>query len=49
MEQGAYQFANEDLSFMGYVLHVYDRLLPFRHLLCVINETDRKGLDVDED
>jgi hypothetical protein len=49
MEQGTYQFANEDLTFMGYVLHVDERLLPFKHLLYLINETHRQGLDVDED
>ncbi len=49
MEKGEYRFMDEDLPFMGMVLEVDDRLLPFKHLLAVINETHRKGLDVDDD
>ena len=48
MEQGDYQFANEDLPFMGIVEKADDRLLPFKFLFHMINETHRKGLDVDE-
>lgn len=48
MVQGTYEFGDEDLPFMRIVNTADDRLLPFKFLLRVINETHRKGLDVDE-
>ena len=48
MENGEYQFRNEDLPFMELVEGVDDRLLPFKFLFRMINETHRKGLDVEE-
>ena len=48
MVQGTYEFRDEDLPFMRIVNTADDRLLPFKFLLRVINETHRKGLDVDE-
>lgn len=48
MVQGTYEFRDEDLPFMRIVNTADERLLPFKFLLRVINETHRKGLDVDE-
>lgn len=48
MVRGTYEFRDEDLPFMPIVNTADDRLLPFKFLLRVINETHRKGLDVDE-
>ncbi len=48
MVQGTYEFRDEDLPFMRIVNTADDRLLPFKFLLRVINETHRKGLDVGE-
>ena len=46
MVDGEYQFGREDLSFMGLVeRHGED--IPFAVLLHQINETHRKGIDVD--
>ncbi len=49
MEDGTYRFENRDFPFMEIVDRYDDRQLPFRYLLRVINETHRKGLDVDGD
>lgn len=49
MADGSYTFANEDLQFMRIVEHEDDRLLPFKYLFLVINETHKKGLDVDDE
>lgn len=49
MEDGSYRFANEDLPFMEYVDRYDVDLLPFGFLLRQINETHRKGLDVEPD
>jgi len=49
MEEGEYQFEDADLPFMSLVQHQDDMLLPFKHLLYVINATHRKGLDIDSD
>lgn len=48
MRDGSYRFDNEDLPFMNIVRETSDRKLPFKFLLQMINETHRKGLDVDE-
>jgi len=45
MEKGEYVFADEDLPFMDIVSKQDSRSLPFGHMLKVINETHRKGLD----
>ncbi len=47
MEDGTYQFANRDLDFMPLLNRCDDRVLPFKYLLRMINETHRKGLDVE--
>jgi hypothetical protein len=48
MEDGTYAFGNRDLPFMEIVNKHDTDALPFRYLLRVINETHRKGLDVEE-
>jgi hypothetical protein len=48
MAAGTYEFGNEDLPFMRVVEKCDDRLLPFKYLLRQINETHRKGLDVED-
>ena len=48
MKQGSYQFGREDLPFMD-ILHVYGDQIPFATLLKQINETHRKGIDVETD
>ncbi len=47
MEDGTYQFVNQDLPYMPLLNRCDDRVLPFKYLLRVINETHRKGLDVE--
>lgn len=47
MAAGRYEFADEDLPFMHIVQVADDRMLPFKNLLKVINETHRQGLDAD--
>lgn len=49
MRDGSYRFANEDLPFMNIVAKTADNKLPFKFLLQMINETHRKGLNVEED
>lgn len=49
MADGSYKFGDEDLPFMELVRKTDERLLPFKHLFGVVNETHIKGLDVDED
>lgn len=48
MEAGSYAFANQDLAFMELVDKYDADALPFRYLLRQINETHRKGLDVED-
>ncbi len=47
MADGTYQFGKEDLRFVNVVSKQDERILPFKRLLLKINETHRKGLDVD--
>ncbi len=47
MKEGSYQFENKDLPYMALVNKLSDKVLPFKHLLNVINETHRQGLDAD--
>jgi hypothetical protein len=44
---GEHEFKNEDLPFMQVVEDTDAGLLPFRHLLVRINETHRKGLNLE--
>jgi len=46
MKAGNYHFGREDLPFMNLV-HNYGEDIPFATLLKQINETHRKGMDVD--
>ncbi len=46
MADGSYHFANEDLPYMKLV-NRFRRSIPFAKLLARINETHRKGLDID--
>jgi hypothetical protein len=48
MCDGVYQFGREDLPYME-VAHKFGDTIPFHLLLKQINETHRKGLEVDED
>ncbi len=48
MVDGSYRFGREDLPFMD-ILYRYGDQIPFHTLLKQINETHRKGLEVDED
>jgi len=48
MKDGKYQFGREDLTFMGLV-HNHGDQIPFATLLKQINETHRKGMEVDSD
>ena len=47
MCNGSYHFGREDLLFMD-ALRRFENEIPFHTLLKQINETHRKGLDVDE-
>ncbi|MCK4951544.1 MAG: general secretion pathway protein GspF [Gammaproteobacteria bacterium] len=49
MKDGSYKFENKDLPFMDLVNNKEDRILPFKYMLRVINDTHRKGLDVGDD
>jgi len=49
MKEGSYKFENKDLPFMDLVNNQDDRVLPFKYMLRVINDTHRKGLDVGEE
>ncbi len=48
MKAGRYQFGREDLPFMN-IVHRYGDEIPFSALLKQINETHRKGIDVQPD
>lgn len=48
MVDGTYRFGREDLMFME-VLRRFEDQIPFHTLLKQINETHRKGLEVDVD
>jgi hypothetical protein len=48
MVNGTYGFGREDLLFMD-VLRRYEDQIPFHTLLKQINETHRKGLEVEGD
>ncbi len=48
MCNGSYRFGREDLLFMD-VLRRFEHEIPFNTLLKQINETHRKGLELDED
>ena len=48
MCEGRYHFGREDLPFMD-IAHLHGDDIPFNTLLKQINETHRKGLDVEED
>ncbi|KAA6183322.1 general secretion pathway protein GspF [Thiohalocapsa marina] len=48
MQDGAYAFGREDLPFMDIVERFADDI-PFHTLLKQINETHRRGLEVDQD
>ena len=49
MADGSYVFADQPLPFMELVKNTDDRLLPFKHLLMMINATHTQGLDVGDD
>jgi hypothetical protein len=46
MQDGHYQFGREDLSFMDLV-HRFGEEIPFNTLLKQINETHRRGIEVE--
>ena len=48
MCDGVYHFGREDLPYMELV-HQFGDIIPFHLLLKQINETHRKGLEIDED
>lgn len=48
MEEGTYSFGREDLPFME-VAYQNEADIPFHTLLKQINETHRKGLEIDEE
>jgi len=48
MAEGRYHFGREDLPFME-IVHRHGDQIPFHTLLKQINETHRKGLEIDED
>jgi len=48
MADGSYQFENKDLPFME-VAQKLNTQLPFSHLLALINDTHRYGLDIESD
>lgn len=45
IKEGGYEFSESDLSFMHLVNNVTDMMLPFKHLLRLINTTHTQGLD----
>ncbi len=47
MTDGSYLFGKEDLRFVKVVAKQDERILPFKQLLLKINETHRKGLDIE--
>ncbi len=48
MKDGNYSFGREDLSFME-VAYQHEGDIPFHTLLKQINETHKKGLEIEED
>jgi hypothetical protein len=48
MRRGTYHFGREDLPFME-IAHEHAEEIPFHTLLKQINETHRRGLEVEED
>lgn len=48
MADGSYEFENKDLPFME-VAKRLNTQLPFSHLLALINDTHRNGLDIESD
>ena len=48
MKDGTYHFGREDFTFMETAL-AHAEEIPFLTLIKQINETHRKGLDIDED
>ena len=48
MADGSYRSEDENLPFMKYVEKHSIAVLPFQHLLRIINATNRMGLRVDE-
>ena len=48
MRAGSYQFGREDLPFMDLV-HRFGEEIPFSTLLKQINETHRRGIEVEPD
>lgn len=48
MQEGRYHFGREDLAFMD-IVRIHGDRIPFYTLLEQINETHRKGLDVDDE
>ena len=48
MKDGTYAYGREDLPFMDLVTRFADEI-PFHTLLKQINETHRRGLEVDDD
>ncbi|MDH5437136.1 MAG: hypothetical protein OEX83_10285 [Gammaproteobacteria bacterium] len=49
MIDGDYRFNNRDLRFMIMVEEQDDRLFPFKHVFRMINETHKKGLNIDNE
>ena len=49
MADGSYSFQNKDLPFMEIVRQHGVFSLPFRDLLNLINDTHRKGLQIEEE
>ena len=45
LEDGSYEFSDEDLPYMNLVRVQGLVTLPFRDLLTIINDTHRNGLD----
>lgn len=48
MREGRYQFGREDLPFMN-LIHRFGDEIPFASLLKQINETHRKGLEIESE
>ncbi len=48
MQEGSYRFGREDLPYME-ILRVHGDRIPFYTLLEQINETHRKGLEVEDE
>jgi len=48
MADGSYEFKDQDLPFMA-VANKLNTQLPFSHLLALINDTHRNGLNIDTD